>query len=124
MGEHGVDLARIRRQIGLRHHIVAVVARNVLQQLLEIVAVAVDGSAEFAIRLIFAADVVEGLLAFQRIEPAREDVALAPAVAVPQLDRGLMIDGTRNVDRQRIERLHHMGRRARGAGRARGLGDR
>ena len=48
MGEHGVDLAGVRGQVGLRHDVVAVVAGDVLEQLLEIVAVAVDRGVESA----------------------------------------------------------------------------
>jgi len=40
------------------------------EQLLEIVAVAVDGGAELGLGLILAADLVERLLALQRVEPA------------------------------------------------------
>ena len=29
MGEHGVDLAGVRGEIGLRHHVVAIVARDI-----------------------------------------------------------------------------------------------
>ena len=99
MGQHRVDLAGVRGQVGLRHDVVAVVAGDVLEQLLEIVAVAVDRGAEVGVVLVLAADLVEGLLALQRVEAAREDVALAAPVAVPQLDRRFVVDGARNVDR-------------------------
>ena len=36
MREHGVDLARVRGQVGLGHDVVAVVAGDVVQQLFEI----------------------------------------------------------------------------------------
>ena len=112
MGKHRVDLAGIRRQVGLRHDVVAVVAGDVLEQLLEIVAVAVDRGAEFGVALILAADLVEGLLALQRVEAAREDVAFAAPVAVPQFDRGLVVDGAGDVDRKRVQRFDDMQRRA------------
>ena len=112
MGKHRVDLAGVRRQVGLRHDVVAVVAGDVLQQLLEIVAVAVDRGAEVRVALVLAADLVEGLLALQRVEAAREDVALAAPVAVPQLDRGVVVDGACDVDRQRVQRFDDVQRRA------------
>src|SRR5262245_60617189 len=79
--EHRVDLAGVRGQVGLRHDVVAVAARNVLEQLLEILAIAVDGLTEFGVVLVLAADVVESLLTLQRVETTGEDVALAAAIA-------------------------------------------
>ena len=120
MRQHGVDLAGVRGQVGLRHDVVAVVAGDILEQPLEILAVAVDGGLELAVGLILAADLVEGLLALQRVEPAGEDVPLAAPVTAPELDRGVMVDGAGDVDRQRVQRFHHMqGRALRGRRRAR-----
>ena len=92
MGKHRVDLAGVGGEVGLGHPVVAIVAGDVLQQLLEILAITVDGGAEFAVVLVFAADVVKRLLTLQRVEPAREDVMLAAPVAPPQFDRGVVVD--------------------------------
>ena len=99
MGQHRVDLPGIGGEVGLGHDVVAVVAGDVLEQLLEVVAIAVDRCAELGVVLVLAADLVEGLLALQRVEAAREDVAFAAAIAVPKLDRCFVVDGARNVDR-------------------------
>ena len=120
MGQHGVDLAGVGRQVGLRHHVVAVVAADILQKLLEVAAVAVDGSAELRVRLVLAADFLEGLLALERVKPAREDVAFATAIPVPELDGRFVVDRAGDVDRKRVERLDQMQRRTLAGGCRRG----
>src|SRR5579884_3963603 len=112
MREHGVDLAVLGGEIGAGDDLAAVVARDLLEQPFEFLDIAVDRLLEFPVGTIFAADLVEGLLSLQRVEPPREHVALAALVAVPQVDRGLMVDHPRNVDRQRIERLDRVPDRA------------
>src|SRR5262245_15040100 len=103
VGEHGVDLARLRGEIGTRHHLAAVVARNLLEQPLELDDVAVDGALEFAVAAILPADLLERLLALHGVElAARERVAVAALVAVPQVGGGVVVDHAGNVDRERI----------------------
>ncbi|TAZ14767.1 hypothetical protein ELH81_12195 [Rhizobium leguminosarum] len=103
MSEHRVDLARIRGEVGLRHRPVRVGAGDVGEQLFEITDVAVDGGAELRFAVIFALDLVEGLLALQRVEAAGEDVALAALVTAPEIDRGVVIDGAGDIDRERVQ---------------------
>src|SRR5690606_12943021 len=52
------------------------------------------------------------LLSLQRVQPAGEDVAFAAAVPFPQLDRRIVIDSSRNIDRQRVQGFDEMQRRA------------
>src|SRR5947207_2398704 len=56
VGEHGVDLAGLRGQIRARHHRAAVVARDVIEQPLELADVAVDRLLELAVAAIALAD--------------------------------------------------------------------
>ena len=53
---------------------------------------------ELRVAPVLAADLVEGLLALQRVETACEDIAFATAITVPKLNRGFVVDGARNVD--------------------------
>src|SRR5262249_29172828 len=105
VGQHGVDLAGLRREIGAGHRLAAVAARDVFQEPLELADVAVDGLLELAVAAILVADLLEGLLALHRVEAAGEDVALAALVAVPQLGGRVVIDHPRDVDGERVERL-------------------
>src|SRR6187455_2733736 len=57
--EHGVDLAGLRGEIGARHRLAAIVARDLLEQPLELADVAVDGALEIALAAIFPADFLE-----------------------------------------------------------------
>src|SRR5262249_10307290 len=74
-------------------------------QPLEPADIAVDRRLEVAVRAVALADLVERLLALQRVEPPREHVALAALVAFPQLGRRVRIDHPGDVDRDRVERL-------------------
>src|SRR5262245_62535057 len=106
--QHGVDLAGLRREIRARHHLAAVVARDLVKQALELGNVAIDRLHELAVGAIFAADLLERALALHGVELAGEHIALAALVAVPQLGRRLMVDHARDIDRDRIERLDGM----------------
>ena len=66
MGKHGVDLACVGGQVVLRRGVVAIVAGNILEQALEIIHVTVNRALELAVGLIFALDLVKGLLTLQR----------------------------------------------------------
>src|SRR6516165_2659310 len=83
VGEHGVDLARLRGEIAARQHLAAVVARDFLEQPLELADIAVDGALEITVGPIALADFLERLLALHRVELAREHVAFAALVAIP-----------------------------------------
>ena len=84
MRQHRINLAGVRCQVALRQRLVAVVAGDVGEQFFEVGDVAVDGGAEFRLSVIFALDIVKGLLALQRIEATGEDVALAALIAAPE----------------------------------------
>src|SRR3546814_18862175 len=77
MGEHGIDLARVRGQVALGHRFVAVGARNIGEQFLEVGDVAIDGGAELRLAFVFPLDLVESLLAFQRVEATGEEIGRA-----------------------------------------------
>src|SRR5271169_1364348 len=100
-----IDLTGIRREVGPGQHLAAVVARDLLEEALELVDIAIDGFAEFGGAAVLAADFLEGLLALRRVEAAGEDVALAALVAVPQFDGGVVVDEAGDVDRKRVERV-------------------
>ena len=74
--------------------------------------VAVDRLLELAVGAVAAADLLERLLPLQGVEPAREDVAFAALVALPQLGRRVVIDHARDIDRERVERFHRLARLA------------
>src|SRR3954453_4428717 len=105
VGKHRVDFARLRHQIALRHRAVGIVAAHLGEQSLEFLDIAVDGLAERAVRLVASADFLERLLALRSVEPAAEHVPLAAPVTVPELDDGIMIKQSRNIERQRVDRI-------------------
>src|SRR6516165_2017218 len=67
VGEHGVDLARLRGEIAARQHLAAVVARDFLEQPLELADIAVDGAPEIAVAAVALADFLERLLALHGV---------------------------------------------------------
>src|SRR5216684_9386895 len=73
--EHGIHLARLRGQVGARHHLAAIVARDFLEQPLELADIAIDRAHEIAVAAILLADLLERLLALHGVELAREHVA-------------------------------------------------
>src|SRR5262249_32665421 len=81
------------------------------EQALELGDVAVDRLLEFAVGAVAPADLVERLLALQRIEPARERVALAAVIAVPQVHHGVVIHHAGDVGGDRVERVDAVARR-------------
>src|SRR5665213_2899644 len=85
MREHGVDLAGFRGEVCACHHLAAVVARNLVEQMLELTDIAIHRKLEFAVAAVLLANFIEGLLTLQSIEPAGEDVSFAALVAVPQI---------------------------------------
>src|SRR5271165_4195761 len=105
MSEHGVNLPGLRGEIGACHDLPAVIARDLLEQALELADIAVDRSHEVAVTAILAADLLERFLPLIGIELAREHVALAAVVAVPEVGRRVVVDHAGDVDGKRIERL-------------------
>ena len=75
MRQHGIDLAGFRGEVSARHHLAAVIALDLIKQVLELADIAVHRLLEFAVGAVLLADLVERLLALQGIEPAGEDVA-------------------------------------------------
>src|SRR5262249_52682585 len=98
----------LRGEIGSRHHLAAIVARDLVEQAFELGDVAVDRLHEFTVGAVLAPDLLEGPLALHGVELAREDVALAAFVTVPQFGCGLVVDHAGDVDRDRVERLHRL----------------
>src|SRR5207237_6101666 len=79
------------------------VARDLVEQSLELGDVAIDRLLEVAVGTVFAGDFIEGLLAGRRVEPLGECLALAALVAIPHLDREIAIQQTADVERQRLQ---------------------
>src|SRR4051794_41565560 len=85
VGKHRVDLARLRREIALRHRPVGIVAAHLGEQSLEFLDIAVDVLAERAVRSEASADFLGRLLALRSEEPSAEHAPLASPVAGPAL---------------------------------------
>src|SRR5262245_15006957 len=111
MGQHGIDLASFRREIGSCHHLSAIVARNLVEQPFEFIDVTIHGLLELAVHAILLADVVECLLTLQGIESAGEHVAFPTLVAVPKVGSGIVVDHASDINGKGIKRLNRMPRR-------------
>src|SRR6202049_2953776 len=85
MREQGVDQPGLRGEVAAQHRGPAFVARDLVEQALELGDVAVHRLLEVAVGAVFAGDLVERLLAGWRIEPLWGSLALAAVVAVPHL---------------------------------------
>src|SRR5258708_10936476 len=105
MREQGVDEARLRDQVATKRSSPAFVARDLVEQALELDDVAVDRLLEIAVRAIFAGDFIEGLLAGRRVEPLGESLALASLIAIPHLGGEIAIHQPADVERKRLERV-------------------
>src|SRR5262249_31835306 len=91
----------------------------------ELADIAVDGALEIAVAAVALADFLERLLALHGVELAREHVAFAALVAIPQLGHRVVVDHAGDVAGERIERVDGVARglgRRRLAGRGWGLG--
>ena len=102
MRQHGIDLAGVRSEIVPDHRGAAVAARHVVEQAFELVDIMLDGLPEFRIGAVFAANFVECLLALGGVEAPGEQAAFAAFVTLPQIGGRLVIDHTRDVDRERF----------------------
>src|SRR5258707_5597482 len=105
MREQGVDEAGLRDQVATKRSRPAFVARDLVEQALELDDVAVDRLLEIAVRAIFAGDFIEGLLAGRRVEPLGESLALASLIAIPHLGSEIAIHQPADVVRQRLQRV-------------------
>src|SRR5215467_15829493 len=60
----------------------------------------------YEVAAISPADFLERLLPLHRVKLAREDVAFAACVAVPQLGGSIVVDHARDIDGKRVQRFH------------------
>src|ERR1700694_1899767 len=95
----------LRGEVAAQHRRPALVARDLIEQALELGDVAIDGLLEVAVGAIFAGDFIEGLLAGRRIEPLGECLALAALIAIPHLGCEVAIHQPSDVERQRLPRI-------------------
>src|SRR6476469_9564849 len=95
VSEQQVHAPRLRGHVVL--HDAGVVLLGIAQQPLEIADIAIDCGAEFTVAIVALADLVECLLAVETVEVASKHPTLAGAEALPDLRRGAVIDGTRDL---------------------------
>ncbi len=105
MREHRIDLAGLRREIGARQSVVAVVTADIREQTLELLDIAIDRDPEIRIGTVAAADFLERLGAASDVEPAREGATFATTITIPCVSDGSMIDHPRDVVRDRFKRF-------------------
>src|ERR1700674_5727376 len=105
MCEQGIDKSGLRGEVAAQHLRAALVARDLVEQALELGDVAVDRLLEAAVGAIFAGDLVEGLLAGRGVEPLGESLALAALIAIPHLGGEIAIHQPADVERQRCQRV-------------------
>ena len=72
MTEHSVDLAGVGDQIAARQRALAIIAAGLGDEPLELLDVMIDGGVEIRIDAVATADLLIGLLALGRVEPAAE----------------------------------------------------
>src|SRR6202000_1521207 len=111
--------ARLRGEVAAQRLRSAVLARDLVEQPLELGDVAVDRLLEGAVGAILAGALVERLLAGGRVEALGERLALAALVAVPHLGSEVAVHQPADVERQRLQRIFRaLLRRAAGRRRA------
>src|SRR5580704_17184705 len=97
--QHGVDLAGVRGEIIARHGRAAIAARDVVEEPLELMDIVLDGLPELGIGAVLVADFIERLLALERVKAFGEYAALTALIALPQLDRRVVVDHPRDINR-------------------------
>src|ERR1700694_1056294 len=105
VGKQGIDHPGLRGEVAAQHRGPAFVARDLVEQALELGDVAVDRLLEVAVGAIFAGDLIEGLLAGRGVEPLGESLALAALIAIPHLGCEIAIHQAADVERQRVQRV-------------------
>src|SRR3984893_296115 len=105
MREQGIDQTRLRGEVAPQDLRSALVARDFVEQALELGDVAVDGLLEIAVGAIFAGDFVERLLAGRGVKPFCKSLALAALVAIPHLGGEISIHQAADVEGQRLQRV-------------------
>src|SRR6478672_3069497 len=103
MREQGVDEAGFRGEMAAQHLRAALVARDLVEQPLELGDVAIHRLLEAAVGAIFAGDFVESLLACRGVETLGESLALAALIAVPHLGGEIAIHQPADIERQRCQ---------------------
>src|ERR1700751_724950 len=99
MCEQGVDQTRLRREVAAQRLRAAILARDLVEEALELGDVAVDRLLEAAVGAVLAGDLVEGLLAGGRIEALGEGLTLAALITVPHLGRKVAVHQPADVER-------------------------
>ena len=97
MGEQQVHAPRLRGHVVLHHPALGVVLLGLAQQPLEIADIAIDRGAEIPVAIVAAADLVERRLAVEAVEVASEHATLSGTEALPDLCRGTVVDGARDL---------------------------
>src|SRR6185312_5746904 len=82
-----------------------IVARDLVEQALELGDVTVDRLLEAAVGAVFTCDLVERLLAGGGVEPLGEGLALAALIAIPHLGGEVTVHQPADVERQRFQRI-------------------
>src|SRR6185295_9868474 len=95
-----------RGEIGARDHLPADIARDFVQEPLELGDVAVDRLHKLAIGAIPPTNILDCALALHGAQLVREYISLATLVAVPKLGGSCVIDHASDIDRDGIEGLH------------------
>src|ERR1700694_4815947 len=103
MREQGVDKTGLRGEVAAQHLRTALVARDLVEQALELGDVAVDRLLEVAVGAIFAGHLVESFLAGRSVEALGESLALAALIAIPHLGGEIAIHQPADVERQRCQ---------------------
>src|SRR5579883_351401 len=113
MGQQGVDLASLREEICPCHTLAPFVLAEAGQKPLELLDIAIDRAPELRIEPVAAADLIKGLGTSADIDPPRERIAIAAAVAVPGSRGCGRINNLRDIERDRLQplcRLRGLGR--------------
>ena len=105
VGEHGVNLARIGRQVRAGHRAATFAARNVFKEPLEFLDVLLHRLAELGIAAILAADFIECALPLRRVKTPIEQATFAALIALPQLGSGAVVDHAGYIDGERLQRV-------------------
>src|SRR5947208_13968616 len=81
-------------------------ALDLFPMTIELADIAIVGMYEYAVAPIALADFLERLLPLHSVKLARETVAFAAFVAIPQLGGGIVVDHARDIDGKRVQRFH------------------
>src|ERR1700730_5917246 len=105
MGEQGVNLAGLRQKICLGDGFASLILAEFGQEPLKFLHVTIDRGAELQIGPVAPTDFVECLGTAADVDPPREGIGFAAAIAVPGGGGGGMIDHPRDIERNRFQPL-------------------